>query len=111
MIEVIVLILVALAVLWAISAVVGLVFGILEIAFLVLVWMFVGYLAGKVLRGKGYGLVGDLLLGVGGGLIGVALSSVLGVGGGLLGYIIFGVIGAVILVYGLRAVHDADFAR
>lgn len=60
----------------------------------------VGYLAGHILRGKGYGALGNIILGIFGGLVGGFLFGLLGLGPtGLIGKIISGTVGAVILVY------------
>lgn len=91
------------------SSILGLVFQLIIPA---LFAIFVGYLAGKVIRGKGYGPFGDLLLGFGGGIIGTIVFNILGVGaGGLIGGILAGVVGAVILVYGVRMFGNEDFAK
>ncbi len=41
----------------------------------IVVGLVAGWLTGKIMRGKGYGLVGDLILGVIGGFVGGWLSS------------------------------------
>lgn len=59
-----------------------------------------GFLAGKILRGEGYGALGNIILGLLGGLVGSILFGLLGLGPtGLIGEIISGTVGAVILVY------------
>lgn len=69
-----------------------------------LAWLFVGlvagWLAGLVMKGGGYGLLVDLVLGVLGGLLGGWLFGMLGIwqGGGMIGSIIVAFVGAVILV-------------
>lgn len=97
---------------FALIAVINMVSGVLGIVFQVLLWMFVGFLAGKLLRGKGYGPFGDMALGIAGGIVGGLIlgDAILGIGG-VFGSVIIGVIGAVILVFGVRLVADADFAR
>ncbi len=72
-------------------------------------WLFVGLIAGflasVVMRGGGYGVVGDIIVGIIGAFIGGWLFSLLGVGaGGLIGSIIVAFIGACILIAILRAV-------
>ncbi len=65
-----------------------------------LIGALVGFLAGHILRGEGYGALGNIILGVLGGLVGGLLFGVLGLGPtGLIGKIISGTVGAVILVY------------
>lgn len=89
---------------------------VLKLAFAIiipaLIAMLIGWLAGKVLRGKGYGPLGDLLLGLGGGIIGSILFGLMGVNaGGLIGGIFAGVVGAVVLVFGVRLFGNEDFAK
>jgi uncharacterized membrane protein YeaQ/YmgE (transglycosylase-associated protein family) len=59
-----------------------------------------GWLAGQVMKGGGYGVIVDIILGLLGGLLGGWLFGVLGIwhGGGMIGSIIVAFIGAVILV-------------
>lgn len=106
----IIILLVILLIAWiALSAVLKIAFGLIIPA---LVAMFIGYLAGKVLRGKGYGPIMDLLLGLGGGVVGSILFGVIGVStGGLIGGIFAGVVGAVLLVYGVRVFGNENFGK
>ncbi len=61
-----------------------------------------GWLAGIVVRGTGFGLIGDIVIGIIGALIASFLFPELGLtltlGGGILGAIIMAYIGAVILL-------------
>ncbi|TMC86730.1 MAG: GlsB/YeaQ/YmgE family stress response membrane protein [Chloroflexi bacterium] len=70
-----------------------------------IVGLIAGFLASIVMRGGGYGIVGDIVVGLIGAFIGGWLFSLLGVssGGGLLGSIIVAFIGACILILLLRA--------
>ena len=62
-----------------------------------------GFLAGKIMKGAGFGLVGDLLVGVIGSFIGVWVFGLLGiVSGGILGLLIASVVGALLLLYIIR---------
>jgi len=64
-----------------------------------------GFLAGKIMRGAGYGLVGDLIVGVIGSFIGVWVFDLLGIAaGGILGLLVASVVGALLLLYVLRLV-------
>ncbi|MCA1598878.1 MAG: GlsB/YeaQ/YmgE family stress response membrane protein [Chloroflexi bacterium] len=64
-----------------------------------------GALAGTVMKGGGYGLVGDIIVGMVGALIGGFLLSLVGLGAnGLIGTLITAFIGACILIAILRAV-------
>jgi uncharacterized membrane protein YeaQ/YmgE (transglycosylase-associated protein family) len=73
-----------------------------------LIGLIAGWLAGKVMRGGGFGIIGDMIVGVIGALIGGWLFGVLGIGvGGLIGAIVTAFVGAVILLAILRAVKRA----
>lgn len=69
-----------------------------------IVWLLVGliagWLAGQVMKGGGYGILVDLILGLLGGVVGGWLFGTLGIwpGGGMIGAIIVAFVGAVILV-------------
>jgi uncharacterized membrane protein YeaQ/YmgE (transglycosylase-associated protein family) len=90
--------------------------GVFQIAFVtlipVLVWMLAGMFAGRIMRGRGYGPLGDVLLGLIGGIVGTIALGVLGIHlGGILGGLVVGTIGAVIFVYLVRLVGNSNFAR
>jgi uncharacterized membrane protein YeaQ/YmgE (transglycosylase-associated protein family) len=74
----------------------------------IIVGLIAGWLAGQVMRGGGYGVVGDIIIGIIGGLIGGFLANaVLGLdtmNGINLVSVIVAFIGAVILVWLLRMV-------
>ena len=70
-----------------------------------LIGIVAGFLAGKIMRGAGFGLVGDLIIGVIGSFIGVWVFGLLGiVAGGILGLLVASLIGAPLLLYILRLV-------
>jgi uncharacterized membrane protein YeaQ/YmgE (transglycosylase-associated protein family) len=71
--------------------------GILVILFVGLV---AGWLAGKIVRGAGFGIVGDIVIGILGALIASLLFPKLGIhlGRGLVSEIIYSALGAVILL-------------
>jgi len=75
----------------------------------ILVGLVAGWLAGQLVRGGGFGLVGDIVVGVVGALIGGFLFSTFGVsaGGGLLGSIVVATIGAVVLLFIIRMIKRA----
>ena len=67
-----------------------------------------GWLAGQIMKGGGFGLVGDIIVGVIGSVIGGWLFGVLGIAaGGLIGSIIAAVVGAIILIVVIRAIKRA----
>jgi uncharacterized membrane protein YeaQ/YmgE (transglycosylase-associated protein family) len=62
-----------------------------------------GFLAGKMMRGAGYGLVGDLVLGVIGSFVGGWVFGLLGItAGGIVGALVISVVGALVLLYVVR---------
>jgi uncharacterized membrane protein YeaQ/YmgE (transglycosylase-associated protein family) len=70
-----------------------------------IVGLIAGFLASVVMRGGGYGIVGDIIVGLIGAFIGGWLFSLLGIGaGGLIGSIIVAFIGACILILLLRLI-------
>lgn len=68
-----------------------------------------GWLAGTFVKGGGFGIFGDIIVGIVGAFIGGWLAGVLGigVGGGLITSIITATIGAIILLVVLRLVKRA----
>ena len=70
-----------------------------------LVGLVAGWLAGKFMRGGGFGLVGDIVMGIVGAFVGGLLFSFLMPGSsvGLLGSIVVAFIGAVVLIGLIRA--------
>src|SRR4029078_9076543 len=75
--------------------------GIIVILFVGLV---AGWLAGKIVRGTGFGIIGDILVGIAGALVASLLFPKLGIaiGSGLVREIIYSAIGAVILLLIVR---------
>jgi uncharacterized membrane protein YeaQ/YmgE (transglycosylase-associated protein family) len=64
-----------------------------------------GFLAGKIMRGAGYGVVADLIIGVIGAFIGVWVFGLLGIEtAGILGLLIASVVGALLLLWVVRLV-------
>ena len=61
------------------------------------------------MKGGGFGVVGDIIVGVIGALLGGFLFRTLGVsaGGGLLGSLVVATIGAVVLLFLLRLIKKA----
>lgn len=75
----------------------------------ILIGLAAGWLAGQLVRGGGYGMVGDIIVGIIGALLGGFLFSTFGVatGGGLLGSLLVATVGAVVLLFGLRLIKSA----
>jgi uncharacterized membrane protein YeaQ/YmgE (transglycosylase-associated protein family) len=66
----------------------------------IIVGLIAGWLAGQVMKGGGYGILMDIVLGLVGGLVGGWLFGALGIGtgSGIVGSIIVAFVGAVLLV-------------
>jgi uncharacterized membrane protein YeaQ/YmgE (transglycosylase-associated protein family) len=66
-----------------------------------------GWLAGQLVRGTGFGLIGDLIIGVIGAFIGTWLLPQLNIhiGSGMVGAIVSATIGAVLLLIILRVIR------
>lgn len=75
----------------------------------IVVGIIAGWLAGKLIRGYGFGLIGDLVLGLFGGLFGGWLFRALNIPGpnGWIGAIVVATIGAVILVWIAHVIREA----
>ncbi len=78
-----------------------------------IVGLVAGFLASMVMRGGGYGILGDIIVGVVGAFLGGLVANLLGFGGstGLIGSIIVAFIGACILIAILRAVAGGRTRR
>lgn len=72
----------------------------------ILIGICAGWLAGQLMKGSGFGLIGDMVVGVIGALLGGFIFGKLGVfpGGGLLGSLVIATIGALILLFLLRLI-------
>jgi uncharacterized membrane protein YeaQ/YmgE (transglycosylase-associated protein family) len=81
----------------------------MEFLWFIIVGLIAGWLAGVLMKGGGFGVIGDIIVGIIGALIGGWLFSTMGVsaGGGLLGSIIVALIGAIILIVLLRLIKRA----
>jgi uncharacterized membrane protein YeaQ/YmgE (transglycosylase-associated protein family) len=81
----------------------------MSLLWFILIGIAAGWLAGQIMKGGGFGLVGDLIVGVIGALLGGFLFGQLGVsaGGGLLGSLIVATIGAIVLLFLLRLIKRA----
>jgi uncharacterized membrane protein YeaQ/YmgE (transglycosylase-associated protein family) len=75
----------------------------------ILIGLAAGWLAGQLVKGGGFGMLGDIIVGIIGALLAGFLFSAFGLssGGGLLGSLIVATIGAVVLLFGLRLIKSA----
>lgn len=83
--------------------------GLESILVILLVGAVAGWLAGTIVKGYGYGLLGNIVIGILGAFIaGLILPTLgMGVGGGILGAIIHATLGAVILLFLIRLIKRA----
>jgi uncharacterized membrane protein YeaQ/YmgE (transglycosylase-associated protein family) len=66
----------------------------------IIVGLIAGWLAGKIMKGSGYGALADILLGMVGAIVGGFIMRVVGFyGGGLIYSIIVATLGAVLLIW------------
>jgi len=74
----------------------------------ILAWLVIGavagWLAGLVMKGGGFGLLVDIVVGIVGAFIGGWLSGLLGIslGGGLIASIVTATLGAIVLLFVVR---------
>lgn len=66
----------------------------------VIIGAIAGFVAGKIMRGGGFGLIVNLMLGIVGGIIGGWVFGLLGIpSGGLIGSLATSIVGAVLLLW------------
>ena len=75
------------------------------------VGLIAGWLAGKIVRGTGFGIIGDLLVGIVGAFIGGWLLPRFGVhlGVGIVAAIINATVGAIVLLLVVRLVRGSSY--
>ena len=81
----------------------------MSLLWFLIVGVVAGWLAGVLVKGGGFGLVGDLVVGVIGAVLGGFLFSTFGasIGGGLIGSIVVATVGAVVLLFIVRLIKRA----
>jgi uncharacterized membrane protein YeaQ/YmgE (transglycosylase-associated protein family) len=80
----------------------------MNLLWFLLIGLVAGWLAGQLMKGGGFGLVGDLIVGVIGAFIGGWLFGALGISaGGLIGSLVTATIGAIVLIFLLRLIKRA----
>ena len=73
-----------------------------------LIGLAAGWLAGRIMKGRGFGLVGNLIVGVIGALLGGFLFTLLGLHAyGLIGSLVTAVVGAIVLLYLVGVIKKA----
>jgi uncharacterized membrane protein YeaQ/YmgE (transglycosylase-associated protein family) len=77
-----------------------------DLLWFLLIGLAAGWLAGLIMRGHDFGLVGNLILGVIGALLGGFLFHLVGIATyGLLGRLIAATIGAIVLLFLLKLIR------
>lgn len=75
----------------------------LELIYFLLIGLAAGWLAGQFMKGRGFGLVGNLVVGVIGAVLGGFLFRLVGLAAtGLLGTLISATVGAIVLLFLLQ---------
>jgi uncharacterized membrane protein YeaQ/YmgE (transglycosylase-associated protein family) len=79
------------------------------ILYIILVGLIAGWATGKIMKGSGYGVLTDILLGIAGAIIGSRLLGLLGIysSGGIVPNILIAIVGAVSLVALVRMLRRA----
>ena len=69
----------------------------------IVVGLIAGWAAGRIMKGGGYGMLADILLGIVGGLVGGWVVGLLGFGaGGFIWSVVVATLGAIILIWVTR---------
>ncbi len=80
----------------------------MNLLWFLIIGLVAGWLAGTLVKGGGFGLIGDLVVGVVGAFLGGFIFSHLGVAaGGLIGSLVVATIGAVVLLLLVRLIKRA----
>jgi uncharacterized membrane protein YeaQ/YmgE (transglycosylase-associated protein family) len=77
--------------------------------YFIIVGLIAGWATGKLMKGSGYGILVDILLGIVGAIIGSRVLGLLGIytSGGLIPNILVAILGAVIVVAIVRLIRKA----
>jgi uncharacterized membrane protein YeaQ/YmgE (transglycosylase-associated protein family) len=72
----------------------------MHIIWFLIIGAIAGWLAGKIMKGKGFGLLGNLVIGIVGAFIGGFLFRLVGLAAyGLFGSLIMALVGAIVLLW------------
>jgi uncharacterized membrane protein YeaQ/YmgE (transglycosylase-associated protein family) len=108
--RILVIIAVVVLILWlGVGAFFNLAIGLTGVIISLIPWAIVGWVAGRLVTGGGYGAIGNVLLGIIGGVVGGFIFSLFNIGdpsSGLLGTIVSGVVGAIIMIFVWRAIRS-----
>ncbi len=77
----------------------------MNIVYFLLIGLVAGWLAGQIMKGGGFGVIGDIVIGVIGAVLGGFIFDLLQISaGGLIGSLVVATIGAIVLIAIVRAV-------
>jgi uncharacterized membrane protein YeaQ/YmgE (transglycosylase-associated protein family) len=77
----------------------------MEIVWYILIGIAAGWIAGQIMKGRGFGLLGDLVIGIVGAILGGLLfGNLFSLGGGLIGSLVTATLGAIVLLFLIRLV-------
>ena len=80
----------------------------MSLLWFLLIGLIAGWLAGVIMKGSGYGVIGDITIGIVGAFIGGHVLGWLGVAtDGLIGSLLTALLGAIILIFIVRLVKRA----
>jgi uncharacterized membrane protein YeaQ/YmgE (transglycosylase-associated protein family) len=81
----------------------------MSLIYFLCIGLIAGWLAGQIMKGSGYGVLGDIVIGILGAIVGGWLFGVLGImpGFGLIGSLITALIGALLLIFLVRLIKRA----
>ena len=81
----------------------------MDILWWIIVGLIAGFITGKLMKGSGYGALGDIVIGIVGAVIGGFVMRALGFAGqgGLIYTILVAILGAVILTWVIRFVTSS----
>jgi len=72
----------------------------MEILYVLLIGIAAGWIAGQLTKGRGFGLVGNLIIGIIGAILGGILLPLVGLRStGLIGFLIQATVGALVLLF------------
>ncbi len=78
----------------------------MQILWILLIGLVVGWLAGVLMRGRGYGIVADIVIGIVGSWLGSWIGGLLGIQATTgVGTFLMSLVGAIILIAIVKAIH------
>ncbi len=80
----------------------------MSLIWFLIIGMIAGWLAGLIMRGKGFGLLGNMIVGVLGAMVGGYMFSFLNIttGHGLIGSLFTALVGAVVFLFLVRLIKN-----